>query len=123
MDGRPSFPPPDLLRLAEDLGFDIAWDLVDPVRGPDGVWDLDRTVTETSRVAALEYEWALTDQADAGSEGYYPRSMGYGARLAYGAAMFGGACARQDRAERKKQAAERLSRLLEALRTRGQGPG
>ncbi|MFH1468156.1 MAG: hypothetical protein ABIO70_27465 [Pseudomonadota bacterium] len=121
MDSRPSFPPPEIEHLAEVLGLQIAWDLLDPVRGPDGDWDLDRTATESARIAAMEHEWALTDQANAGSEGYYPRSMGYGARLAFGAAMSGAAWAQLDRAERKKEAAARLRRVLEALRIRDSG--
>jgi hypothetical protein len=123
MDPRPQFPPPAIEHLADELGLRIAWDRLDPVRGPDGGWDLERTATENARTAALECEWASTDQANAGSEGYYPRSMSYGARLSHGAALFAAAWTRLDHAEHRKEAAERLRRVLEILRTRNQGAG
>lgn len=123
MDPKASFPPPALEHLAARMGLTIAWDLLEPVRGPDGGWDLERTAAESARVAALEAEWALADQANASSAGYYPISMGYGARLAYGGAMFGTAFTQLDRAERKKEAAAGLKRVLEVLRSRDRDAG
>jgi hypothetical protein len=102
--------------LALELGLDIDWDLIRPVLARDGSWDLERTIAENARTAELEFEWAITDQVNAGSEGYYPRGMGIAARMSYGAAMHSGAHDRMVQAEYKREAVKRLREVLAAIR-------
>lgn len=108
-------PRAEIEAKAQEAGIEVDWELIDPVLDADGNWELARTVAQNARSAELEFGWAIDDQVNASSSGYYPRGMDRGARMTYGAAMHGRAQGRLERAEAKRRAAEALAKVLAAM--------
>ena len=105
----------EIRATAEQMGLTIDWSLVTPQLA-EGGWDIERTLAQNRRSAELEFDWAITDQSNVGSDGFFPRGMERSERTAWRGVIFRSATDRLERAERKRDHVERLAKVVERLR-------